>query len=417
MPTVAGAVSAQLTSRSARRLVVRVRPASGGRRRARPPSASAAASAAMAGSAVIGASRRSAVVAARQPQHRGAARRAEAHAPRRRSGSPAGSRGSSTSWPAPSANIAVVRALARLARPRPAPSRPPSGSARPRAPPPTPAPPPNTTAAVGTRQRRELVHAHARSRAIAARRRSARRPAPPSRPSSPVTRAHTASAAATPPQNACVCVTARWWSTRLHGRGRRPASPSDDSGVRRDARTGRGAPCSTASMTSRNSPDDDTASTGRPAASRTGRRPRGRPARPPRRRPPGAVERRQPQRVRDVVGGAVAGRDHAASRRGARRLPPSNPSAACSVCAQRLRDLARRRAQRPVSRQVVMPRAATVPQRTTCQAGSVPVIVAADGGTGRVAAAAVPPRLPADRGGDRERRARAGRPACPPSGS
>ena len=183
------------------------------------------------------------------------------------------------------------------------------------------------------------------------------------RSSSPVTRAHTASAVATPPQNACVCVSARWLSTVCTAR---PSAslPSDESGFAVTHATGRGAPCSTASMTSRNSPDDDTASSRSPGRQLN---------RPPATSPPGsgddrraarAVQRGQPEGLRHVVGCAVAGGDHAG--RAAERVGGGiEPVGRRSVCRSASGTSVRSR-QSSVSRQVVGT-PATVPHRTTCR--------------------------------------------------
>ena len=80
---------------------------------------------------------------------------------------------------------------------------------------------------------------------------------------SPVISAHTASAATTAPQNACVCVTARWFGTETSARA--PArAPSVDSAFAVTAAYGAGAPASTASTRSRNSPDDEMTSRASP---------------------------------------------------------------------------------------------------------------------------------------------------------
>ena len=141
-------------------------------------------------------------------------------------------------------------------RPRPGRGRPPSGAA------PPPARPPSRVR--WRRRPRSPARAHrARrptrgpGRPCAPARRGRRRSAA-SRSSSAVTAAHMRSAATTPPQNACVCVTARWLGTETSARA--PArAPSVEPALAVTAPYGAGAPPSTASTRSRNSPEEETA--------------------------------------------------------------------------------------------------------------------------------------------------------------
>ena len=154
-----------------------------------------------------------------------------------RSGSSAAPVRLSARAPGPSAIIADV-APSRVSTPSAGIPRPPSAAARPRA------RRPRRAAAEGDRRLRlrssEVVDPRP-ARAIAVSSSAGRRRSAASSAASPVTSAHTESTATTAPQNACVCVTARWFGTETSARA--PArAPSVDSAFAVTAANGAGAP-------------------------------------------------------------------------------------------------------------------------------------------------------------------------------
>ena len=288
--------------------VVRVGPAPAGRRRGRRSGRARAASAAAAGSVVIAREPRSASSppGRASPSHR--ARRTELLGLVEQR-IVAGGRGQAQRERPRRERVTSPRSRPRGSRrPRPERARPPSATAPPRARRPSrvrrrrrPQSPGRRADLVdpGTRPARSCVRA--RPAADRARRRGR---------SSAVTAAHTASAATTAPQNACVCVTARWLEHRLDERpGRRRARRASSRHSRSRPRTARGAPPSTASTTSRNSPEEDTASKASPGrhAKRTAGDEAARDGHELRALP--GLQRGEPERRGDVVRGAVPGRD------------------------------------------------------------------------------------------------------------